>query len=198
LQDTIAGSIEDYPSTATYLESRDFVNYTEDIFVGYRYFETFAPEKVLYPFGFGLSYTSFAVSREYAALEKNTVKLTVRVKGIHTAQEDIHQLPKFHLSGIIVNADGLPVPGALIFHIQVIGVLFLTAGEAADHIGHTGEFPERGCDAPEASAGKICCFFLIHKITTGSIISNSFPRRKMSDKTQQRFGKFFLAWAHKI
>lgn len=84
LQDTIAGSIEDYPTTATFCESRDFVNYTEDIFVGYRYFETFAPEKVLYPFGYGLSYTTFEVATMQATLEKNSVKLTIRVKNTGT------------------------------------------------------------------------------------------------------------------
>ena len=35
--------------------------YTEDIYVGYRYFETFCPEKVMYEFGFGLSYSKFDI-----------------------------------------------------------------------------------------------------------------------------------------
>ena len=79
LQHTLAYDMEDYPSTKGFHDEKYYVNYTEDIFVGYRYFETFAPEKAAYPFGFGLGYATFDVKTVSAALEKNTVKLTVRV-----------------------------------------------------------------------------------------------------------------------
>ncbi|HHW23770.1 MAG TPA: beta-glucosidase [Clostridiaceae bacterium] len=68
LTDTIAYSIDYYPSTINYGgESRNV--YQEDIYVGYRYFETFCPEKVQYEFGFGLSYTDFEINCSEASLK---------------------------------------------------------------------------------------------------------------------------------
>jgi beta-glucosidase len=81
LTDTIARHYEDYPSAPNFggLEHND---YAEDIYVGYRYFETFAPEKVLFPFGFGLGYTTFDLATTVETSETHvTVSATVTNTG---------------------------------------------------------------------------------------------------------------------
>ena len=78
LTDTIAQNITDYPSDKNF--GGDSMNfYEEDIYVGYRYFETFAPERVLYPFGFGLSYTSFEMDFSDAHTANGRIILTATV-----------------------------------------------------------------------------------------------------------------------
>lgn len=82
LPDTIAYKASDYPSDANFGREKNRDIYAEDIYVGYRYFETFAKEKVLYPFGFGLSYTEFEIKTEKAEITEGAVKLSVSVKNI--------------------------------------------------------------------------------------------------------------------
>jgi len=57
----------------------DYTNHDEDIYVGYRYFDTFRKE-VSYPFGFGLSYTTFDFSQPKAKVSGDNVAVTITVK----------------------------------------------------------------------------------------------------------------------
>lgn len=87
LSDTIAYSVKDYPSDP-YFGDRVRNFYSEDIFVGYRWFETFAPEKVLYPFGFGLSYTTFDVKTvSVSGSDTLTFKVSVTNTGKFSGKE---------------------------------------------------------------------------------------------------------------
>lgn len=79
LTDTVAKSYEDYPGSADFGDKK-FNNYTEDIYVGYRGFETFAKDKVLYPFGFGLGYTDFAVENVKCSCENKVLSISADVK----------------------------------------------------------------------------------------------------------------------
>lgn len=81
LTDTIAYDIEDYPSTKNFGSNKRNIQ-QEDIYVGYRYFETFAKDKVLYPFGFGLSYTSFDIISNGFDVEAGKVTVSVTVTNI--------------------------------------------------------------------------------------------------------------------
>lgn len=92
LADTIAWDITDYPSTANFGDEARNV-YAEDIFVGYRYFETFAREKVLYPFGYGLSYTSFEIQNVGFDWDGEQVCVQVKVTNTGTcAGKEVVQL----------------------------------------------------------------------------------------------------------
>lgn len=85
LTDTIAWDITDYPSTEGFGDPSEVV-YKEDIYVGYRYFETFAKDKVLYPFGFGLSYTTFKIRAKLLAEKDDGMEIKVSVTNTGTLE----------------------------------------------------------------------------------------------------------------
>ena len=81
----------DRNSTSTLKNGRkdiDYTNYDEDIYVGYRYFDSFN-KQVSYPFGYGLSYTSFAYSEASVSKKDDEITVSVMVEntGKHAGKE---------------------------------------------------------------------------------------------------------------
>ena len=79
LTDTIAYNVSNYPSDKYFGDKKENI-YHEDIYVGYRWFETFAPDKVRYPFGFGLSYTTFEITPIHTSGNGLQITITCNVK----------------------------------------------------------------------------------------------------------------------
>lgn len=95
LTDTFAKSFDDYPSSSGFNDSDNYVDYNEDIYVGYRYFETIpgANKKVNYPFGYGLSYTTFEISGLSAFDDGSRITVTATVKNTgNTAGKEVVQV----------------------------------------------------------------------------------------------------------
>ena len=78
------GQIDDYTfrmmaGNKTPIPGHAYTNHEEDIYVGYRYFDTFE-KNVAYPFGFGLSYTTFEYSKPVVKLNGDKVNVSINVK----------------------------------------------------------------------------------------------------------------------
>lgn len=94
LTDTFAFSYEDWPSAYSVEKAtNDRIEYNEDIFVGYKWFDSFN-EQVAYPFGYGLSYTDFKTTIKSVELEDTTVSIVVETENIGDtyAGKDVKQL----------------------------------------------------------------------------------------------------------
>lgn len=84
LSETIPLCYEDVPSAGYYPGREATSEYREGIYVGYRYYDT-AKKQVKYPFGFGLSYTSFAYS--HLEIGEDQVRFRIRNTGSRYGEE---------------------------------------------------------------------------------------------------------------
>ena len=90
---SIARSYGAYPSSTSFGSKRE-VRYEEDVFVGYRHFLTHAPEDVLYPFGHGLSYTSFRISDCRVVYERGAQSLSTHALVANTGERSGREVVK--------------------------------------------------------------------------------------------------------
>ncbi len=124
LSDSIARHYADYASSRSF-GNEIYNNYVEDIYVGYRYFETFAPDQVLYPFGYGLSYTSFTY--DLLSFERRTDRVSVRVRVKNTGRRAGHGVAQLYM-GAPQGKLGKPHKALVAFRKTVL----LEAGESEE------------------------------------------------------------------
>lgn len=84
----------------------DFTNYEEDIYVGYRYFDSFDKE-VSYPFGYGLSYTTFQLGKP--SVETSNDQYVVKVEVKNTGKLDGKQVVELYVAAPNSKALNKPV-----------------------------------------------------------------------------------------
>ncbi|MBE6543557.1 MAG: carbohydrate-binding protein [Ruminococcaceae bacterium] len=84
LTDTITTQYKHYPTAMYFNKIADREQYSEDIYIGYRYFETFDPnyEKVKYEFGYGLSYTTFSIDNVKFECDGLYIRITADIKNV--------------------------------------------------------------------------------------------------------------------
>lgn len=99
---TIAKNYRDYPSSQNF--GHRYKNfYKEDIYVGYRFFETFKKDSVIFPFGFGLNYSSFDV--KVLSIMNDSYKTTIRISVENTGDYIDQEVVQIYLEKPSYNID---------------------------------------------------------------------------------------------
>lgn len=75
---------------------KDDVNYKEGIYVGYRYFDTISTKKPMFPFGYGLSYTTFSLENE--SVTNNGQEIIVNTKVTNTGNMPGKEVVQIYVS----------------------------------------------------------------------------------------------------
>ncbi|RLP82286.1 beta-glucosidase [Mycetocola lacteus] len=83
LTESIPERLQDVPAYTSFPGEHGSVRYAEGLYVGYRHYDT-REAAVTYPFGFGLSYTTFGYSHEVVRVEGDTVRVSVQVTNTGT------------------------------------------------------------------------------------------------------------------
>jgi beta-glucosidase len=79
IAETFPHKLEDNPSHPNFPGGPSTVEYRESIYIGYRYYDT-ADQKVLFPFGHGLSYTTFEYRDLHVHVQTDSTKVALKIK----------------------------------------------------------------------------------------------------------------------